>query len=100
MRYIQDFINVLFATDDNTSATIIITILVFGIGQIFVSASKTLESIDRRLKTKKVFKEVLKEAIKSIRKQSIQYDKTALSIDIGNAREFGIKKVEFYCKLP
>ena len=96
MSAIEEFLKWLFKADDNTVATIIITILVFGIGQLFISISKLLENYNSRSIHRKMFRSLITETARLARKQSKVYFKTAEQFDTSKEIDFATYKAQFF----
>jgi hypothetical protein len=66
---IQKFIEQLFNIDSNTSATIIITVIVFALGYIFTSFGKIISEYSIRKANRKIFIKNLESLINSLNKR-------------------------------
>lgn len=93
---IQKFIEQLFNIDSNTSATIIITIIVFALGYIFTSFGKMINKYYIRKANRKLFIKNLETLINSLKKR-----REVLQIQLGylNVETFNVvpsSKIQFF----
>lgn len=96
MNSFETYLCEVFGIDANTSATIIITIIVFGIGQLFVAVSNLYNGYVERSSVRKMFRTILLEARKLCNKQSAVYRKTSVAYKNINYRIFEIDRSEYY----
>ncbi len=92
---IQEFLNRAFHIDNNTSATIIITIVVFGLGQILISIVKLINSESNKVQTRALFSEGLEALIRASKIQARVYREVSDKISLDLALMPGFTKVSY-----
>jgi hypothetical protein len=80
MREIQLILQVWFNIDPNTSATIIITVIVFILGISIQQFIQLISNLRSRSRTRRVFRNALETHIKQVRRQSSGYLKTSETV--------------------
>lgn len=92
MGNLIDFLKTTFNIDNNTSATLIVTLSVFILGFIITGLSKSLIAYRYRRNYRKLFKEMIKEIADGTKKQSINFKKLIETLSIENDGYFKLKK--------
>jgi hypothetical protein len=93
MHTFQQFIEKLFGIDHKTSSTIFITLLVFIAGQLIVVVTGIINRISKRTATRRIFFNVVSDAVRITHKLSRIHAETSETI---RKEEFSISKAEFY----
>lgn len=93
---IQKVIESLFNIDSNTSATIIITIIVFALGYAFSSFGKTISNYHLRKVNKKLFIKTLETLIDSLKKRREVIDIQLRHLTIETFTAVPISKIQFF----
>jgi hypothetical protein len=96
MKSIQEYLCNVLEIDGNTSATIIITLIVFGIGQFFIVVASLYKGFVARANIRRMFRTILAEAAKMCRKQANVYSKASDMFRDKNNKIFEIRRSEFY----
>jgi hypothetical protein len=73
MKTIVEYIKTIFQIDNNTAATLVITLSVFILGYIISGLFKSFSSFNKRKNYRKIFKEMITEISNSTKEQSLNY---------------------------
>lgn len=92
MECLTNFLENTFSIDDNTSATIIITLTVFILGYIIMGLAKSISAYINRIKYRNLFKEMINEIARCAEIQSDNINKLIGTINIANNGYFNLKK--------
>jgi len=92
MENLTNFLKTTFNIDDNTSATLIVTLTVFILGFILTGIFKSIVAYRYRRNYRKIFKEMINEIIRCTKKQSINLKNLIKSLRIENDDYFKLKK--------
>lgn len=93
---IQKFLELLFHTDNNTSATIIITITVFALGYFLTSLEKSLSRNSLRKANRKLFIKNLETLISSLKQRREVLKEQLKQLDINTFTVVPIGKIQFF----
>ncbi|HEY6144032.1 MAG TPA: hypothetical protein VIV55_11515 [Flavobacterium sp.] len=93
---IQKFIEQLFNIDSNTSATIIITVIVFALGYIFTSLGKIISKYSIRKANRKIFIKNLESLIISLNKRREVIEIQLIHLNIKTFTVVPISKIQFF----
>lgn len=96
MSDIINFINDLFGIESRTTAPIIITLLVFLTGQIIISLKAFWIGIIKRRTTRKLFIEIIREAIKKSRKQEKIFIEISEFVEFDRISDISLTRMQFY----
>ncbi len=105
MNTIIDSIKAIFQIDNNTAATLVISISVFILGYLITGIFKSLSSFNKRKNYRKIFKEMINEISSSSKEQSLNYFQfvNQLKTDYENDFQFKTKNIDFlsnFNKIP
>jgi hypothetical protein len=92
MNNLTDYIRTLFNIDNNTSATLIVTLTVFFLGFLFTGILKSIREYLYRRNYRRIFKEMLSEIIRCTNKQSSNIIDLVESLKIENEDFFKFRK--------
>jgi len=92
MECLTNFLENTFSINDNTSATIIITLTVFILGYIITGLAKSISAYINRIKYRNLFKEMIIEIARCSEIQSDNINKLIGTINIANNGYFNLKK--------
>lgn len=94
LTQLQNTLNNWFGIDNNTSATILITVIIFVIGLSFTEVLKSLNAIIQRKRIRNMCKINFKDLELGIKKQEKAYLKYIESLTFSNRRGFNFSEVE------
>lgn len=92
-NYLQKILNDLLGIDNNTSATIIITLIIFGIGLIFTQISKSIGSYIQRKRVKRICSINFESLEIGIKKESKAYQNLIESLRFENKHGWDFSQV-------
>ncbi len=94
MNSLQDIIKTVFNIDENTSATIIITLFVFVVGIIIHSSIRIVSKYMKRINIRKMFLLNLHDLQKKSNHQAEKYKATASQFDFNHTGNFALYRID------
>lgn len=92
MEKLTEFLKTTFNIDNNTSATLIVTLSVFILGFMITGLAKSVITYRYRKNYRKIFKGMINEIAYCTKKQSINFNKLIGTLRIDNEDYFRLKK--------